>query len=310
MAYYKYNDRLLSYEKIEYSLIENILRISLFILIIFLAGFIFMIIWLHFFPSAKEKQLMQENIAIRKQYKTLNEKCSQMEKILKKLENNDNNIYRMVFETKPIPTDVRDGGFGGINKYSELQAIPNMDIAIQTSKRIECIMKKTYIQSLSYDTIITLAQKKKEMLLHIPMLRPLKTYRFSSGFGLRNHPIKKTPFIHSGLDLSAPEGSKIYATGNGIVKSAKYENGYGYTVVIYHGYQYHTRYAHCSKLLVKEGQKVKRGEIIALVGNTGLSTGPHLHYEVVKNGQKIDPINLFLTDLSTEEFEEIRKLTF
>jgi murein DD-endopeptidase MepM/ murein hydrolase activator NlpD len=147
------------------------------------------------------------------------------------------------------------------------------------------------------------------MLQHIPGIQPLKTYKYVSGFGTRMHPIYKTLRTHTGIDLVAPTGTKIYATGDGVVTSAKFERGYGKAIVINHGYQYQSMYAHCSEILVHQGQKVKRGEVIGLVGNTGVSTGSHLHYEIIKGGQKVNPINYFLNDLSPSEFEEIRQIS-
>ena len=174
---------------------------------------------------------------------------------------------------------------------------------------MDVLMKKIYIQSLSFDTIVDKAKNKQEMLQHIPGIQPLKTYKYVSGFGTRMHPIYKTLRTHTGIDLVAPTGTKIYATGDGVVTSAQFERGYGKAIVINHGYQYQSMYAHCSEILVHQGQKVKRGEVIGLVGNTGVSTGSHLHYEIIKGGQKVNPINYFLNDLSPSEFEEIRQIS-
>ena len=174
---------------------------------------------------------------------------------------------------------------------------------------MDVLMKKIYIQSLSFDTIVDKAKNKQEMLQHIPGIQPLKTYKYVSGFGTRMHPIYKTLRTHTGIDLAAPTGTKIYATGDGVVTSAKFERGYGKAIVINHGYQYQSMYAHCSEILVHQGQKVKRGEVIGLVGNTGVSTGSHLHYEIIKGGQKVNPVNYFLNDLSPSEFEEIRQIS-
>ncbi|MCQ2959961.1 MAG: M23 family metallopeptidase [Bacteroidales bacterium] len=306
---FRFNPETLQYEKIETTFKRAIGVLVSYIVMIVMVGFAFMFTWLHFFPSTREKQLIDENKMLRSQYKTLNGRLSNMEKVMNDLADKDNNIYRMVFESEPIPDAIRNGGFGGVNRYVEIEAIPNMEIVVKTNQRMDILMKKIYIQSLSFDTIVDLAKNKQEMLQHIPGIQPLKTYKYVSGYGTRMHPIYKTLRTHSGIDLVAPSGTKIYATGDGVVKTADFERGYGKTVVIDHGYKYQSMYAHCSELLVHKGQKVKRGEVIALVGNTGVSTGSHLHYEIIKNGQKVNPINYFLNDLSANEFEEIRQIS-
>ena len=306
---FRFNPETLSYEKIERSPRRILILLFSYLITVIVVGFAFMLTWLHFFPSSREKQLMDENKTLRNQYKSLNSRIGSLEKVVEDLSDRDNNIYRMVFESEPIPNSVRNGGFGGVNRYAEIESIPNMELVVKTNKRMDVLMKKIYIQSLSFDTIVDKAKNKQEMLQHIPGIQPLKTYKYVSGFGTRMHPIYKTLRTHTGIDLVAPTGTKIYATGDGVVTSAKFERGYGKAIVINHGYQYQSMYAHCSEILVHQGQKVKRGEVIGLVGNTGVSTGSHLHYEIIKGGQKVNPINYFLNDLSPREFEEIRQIS-
>lgn len=306
---FRFNPETLSYEKIESSPRRILILLFSYLITVIVVGFAFMLTWLHFFPSSREKQLMDENKTLRNQYKSLNSRIGSLEKVVEDLSDRDNNIYRMVFESEPIPNSVRNGGFGGVNRYAEIESIPNMELVVKTNKRMDVLMKKIYIQSLSFDTIVDKAKNKQEMLQHIPGIQPLKTYKYVSGFGTRMHPIYKTLRTHTGIDLVAPTGTKIYATGDGVVTSAKFERGYGKAIVINHGYQYQSMYAHCSEILVHQGQKVKRGEVIGLVGNTGVSTGSHLHYEIIKGGQKVNPINYFLNDLSPSEFEEIRQIS-
>ncbi len=306
---FRFNPETLSYEKIERSPRRILILLFSYLITVIVVGFAFMLTWLHFFPSSREKQLMDENKTLRNQYKSLNSRIGSLEKVVEDLSDRDNNIYRMVFESEPIPNSVRNGGFGGVNRYAEIESIPNMELVVKTNKRMDVLMKKIYIQSLSFDTIVDKAKNKQEMLQHIPGIQPLKTYKYVSGFGTRMHPIYKTLRTHTGIDLVAPTGTKIYATGDGVVTSAKFERGYGKAIVINHGYQYQSMYAHCSEILVHQGQKVKRGEVIGLVGNTGVSTGSHLHYEIIKGGQKVNPINYFLNDLSPSEFEEIRQIS-
>ena len=306
---FRFNPETLSYEKIERSPRRILILLFSYLITVIVVGFAFMLTWLHFFPSSREKQLIDENKTLRNQYKSLNSRIGSLEKVVEDLSDRDNNIYRMVFESEPIPNSVRNGGFGGVNRYAEIESIPNMELVVKTNKRMDVLMKKIYIQSLSFDTIVDKAKNKQEMLQHIPGIQPLKTYKYVSGFGTRMHPIYKTLRTHTGIDLVAPTGTKIYATGDGVVTSAKFERGYGKAIVINHGYQYQSMYAHCSEILVHQGQKVKRGEVIGLVGDTGVSTGSHLHYEIIKGGQKVNPINYFLNDLSPSEFEEIRQIS-
>ena len=216
----------------------------------------------------------------------------------------------MIFEAEPIASSIRKAGYGGINRYKDLEGYNNSDLIIQTTKKIDQISKQMYIQSKSFDEIVDLAKNKTKMLASIPAIQPVSNKdlsRMASGFGYRIHPIYKTRRLHAGMDFSAKTGTPIYATGDGkIFKVSKTRKGYGNYVIIDHGYGYKTLYAHMSKFIVKKGQSVKRGETIGFVGNTGTSVAPHLHYEVHKNGRKIDPVNFYYNDLNAEEYEKMR----
>ncbi|MCL2327558.1 MAG: M23 family metallopeptidase [Bacteroidetes bacterium] len=302
---YRFNPESLTYEKINHSTKKIILLVLTYFSIFVTIGFAFMFLWLHFFPSAREYSLIEENKGLRAQYKILNEKINRVELVMNDIADRDNSIYRVVFEADPIPLEVRNAGFGGVNRYAELQSIPNMELVVDVSKRIDILQKKLYIQSLSFDTIIHLAKNKTEMLKCIPAIQPIRNGKLVSGFGYRMHPIYKTVRIHTGIDLTAPTGTKIYATGDGTVKNADFERGYGKQVVINHGYNFSTVYGHLSKILVQRGQKVKRGDLIGLVGNTGTSTGSHLHYEVRRHNTPVNPINYYLNDLTPQEYADL-----
>ncbi len=309
---YRFNADSLIYEKIEYSP-KRILTIGfVYIISFFVLGFSFMLLWLNFFPSAQEKQLMQENAELRMQYKVLNTKLGTVQSVLEDIAHRDNNIYRVIFEADPIPNEVRTAGFGGVNRYADLESKPNMEIVVETANRLDKLYKMLYVQTLSFDSVINLARNKEDMLRSIPAIQPLADRDltgFASGFGYRIHPIYKTYKMHTGIDLTAPLGTKIYATGDGTISLARFERGYGKCVFIDHGYNFETVYAHMSMILVKPGQKVKRGEVIGLVGNTGVSTGPHLHYEVRKGKKPVNPINYFMNDLSPEEYDEMLRVS-
>ena len=236
-------------------------------------------------------------------YELLQKRLKQISDVLSDLQRTDDNIYRAIFEAEPIPKSIREAGFGGINRYADLEGFESSDLVISSVKKLDMLTKKIYIQSKSYDEVIELAKNKGEMLASIPAILPISNkdlMRTSAGFGYRIHPIYKIKIFHPGLDFSSPTGTEIYATGNGTVETAEHSfRGYGNHIIISHGFGYKTLYGHMSEFNVKAGQKVKRGDVIGFVGSTGLSTGPHLHYEVWKEGTKVNPINYFYNDLKS-----------
>ncbi|MFN5346804.1 MAG: peptidoglycan DD-metalloendopeptidase family protein, partial [Bacteroidota bacterium] len=265
-----------------------------------------------FLDSPKEKQLKREIAQLQDQYDLLNQRIELANSVLKDLQVSDDQIYRVVFEAEPIPAEVREAGAGGINRYKLLEGFDNSDLLIKTTQRIDKLTRQLYIQSKSFDEVFKLAKQKTQMLASIPGIQPVAikgSARLVSGFGYRIHPIYKTAKMHTGIDFAAPTGTPIYSTGNGVVSQTEFNGrGYGNNVVINHGYGYQTLYGHMTKFVVRPGQKVQRGDLIGYVGSTGSSTGPHCHYEVIKDGNKIDPINYFYNDLTPQEYEQIRIL--
>ena len=305
---FRFNPETLSFEKVQTTFRQWVVKVFTHLSFSILLGVVLMFVYLEFFPSPMERTLKEENRELRFHFDLLTGKLSQITKVVDDLQYRDDNIYRMIFEAEPIPNSVRKAGFGGVNRYEELEDKPNLDIVLQTTKQIDKLTKQLYIQSKSFDEIVGLAKQKEEMLRCIPAIQPISQSShamFVSGFGYRIHPIYKTKKMHCGADWSAPQGTKLYATGDGVVVYAEYDKGYGKHVVINHGFSYETLYGHMSVIKVKRGQKVKRGDVVGLLGNTGLSTGPHVHYEVHKGGKPVDPINYFLNDLSPEEFNEM-----
>ena len=262
-----------------------------------------------FFDSPKEKMLNREIENMVFQYNQIKDKLNQISLVMADLQNRDDNIYRVIFEAEPIPNSIRKAGYGGVNRYEALKGYNNSDLIINTTKKLDQISKQLYIHSKSFDEIIELAKHKSELLAAIPAIQPVSNKnlsRMASGFGPRIDPIYKTKKFHAGMDFSAKTGTPIYATGNGkVIRVRKSRKGYGNHVKIDHGYGYVTLYAHMQKYIVKKGQKVKRGEVIGYVGNTGKSVAPHLHYEVHKNGKKVNPVNFFYNDLTSEEYEKM-----
>jgi murein DD-endopeptidase MepM/ murein hydrolase activator NlpD len=193
-----------------------------------------------------------------------------------------------------------------------LEGFDNSALITETTKKMDKISKQIYIQSKSFDELFTMAKNKANMLVSIPAIQPISNTdlkKVASGFGWRIHPIYKTTKMHTGMDFSASVGTEIYATGNGVVVSSNEDRGYGNNVIINHGYGYQTLYGHMSKIIRKPGQKVNRGDLIGYVGNSGSSTGPHLHYEVIKYNKKINPINFFYNDLSPAEYERMLEIS-
>jgi murein DD-endopeptidase MepM/ murein hydrolase activator NlpD len=245
------------------------------------------------------------------QLKVLNKKLEQVESTLANVEKRDNNLYRVYFEASPIPEAQRKMGFGGINRYDYLNGYENSDLIIGTTERIDILTKELVIQSKSLDEIELLAKNKESLLSSIPTIQPISNSdlkRMASGFGWRTDPFTKKRKRHWGMDFSAERGSPIYATGDGkIYRADNRAAGFGNHIRIDHGFGYVSIYAHLDlvqeKFSVRKGDKVKRGDIIGYVGSSGRSVAPHLHYEITKDGEKLNPINFYYGSLSPGEFE-------
>lgn len=257
--------------------------------------------------SPKEKLLKKENSQLKSQYELLDRRMEQVAHVLEDIQRRDDDIYRVIFEAEPIAKEIREAGFGGVNRYKDLEGYRNSDLIIESAQTLDNLTKQLYIQSKSYDEVYNMAVKKEKMLASIPAIQPVANKnlkRMASGYGMRMHPIYKRRKMHTGMDFSAERGTEIYATGNGKVKHVeRSRRGYGNHVIIDHGYGYETLYAHMSNFNVRRGEEVRRGQVIGYVGNTGTSVAPHLHYEVHRNGDKVNPINYYFNDLSPEEYE-------
>lgn len=314
---YFYDPRTLAYRKIEKTWRQRLRNAGLFVLSAALFAFIFYVFTDNFIDSPKEKRLKRDLDNMSLQYEIMNERLNQVSSVLEDMQYRDDNIYRVIFEADPIPSEVRRAGFGGANRYKNLEGFSSSEMIINTKRKLDILTKQAYVQSKSFDDVLELAKKKDVMMQAIPAIQPVSNTelrRIASGFGYRIHPIYKVAKLHTGMDFSAPIGTPIYATGDGVIDrdngdDAVGGHGYGNYVVVNHGFGYKTLYGHASQIVAKPGQRVKRGDIIAYVGNTGASTAPHLHYEVIKNGIKINPINFFYNDLSPEEYEMMIQLS-
>ena len=308
---YYFDAETLSYRPIKATNINRIINFLLFVLSSFSFGLICLLILLNSdilnTPSEVAQKRTIQNYEL--QFDILNKKLSQLESVVANVEERDNNLYRVYFEASPIPEEQRYAGFGGVNRYRDLEGYDNSELIINTTKRLDILTKQTVVQSRSLDEIERLAANKSELIAAIPTIQPIKNKdltRVASGFGYRIDPFTKKRRFHYGMDFTAKRGTPVYATGNGIVKRAdNRSSGYGRHIRIDHGFVYVSLYAHLTKYSVRRGQRVKRGDIIGYVGNTGRSAGPHLHYEILKDKKKINPLNFYYGNLSPKEFEAL-----
>ena len=311
-----YNTSTLRYEKVEVSLKERILKAVGFSCAIIVSGFLFTLLVWKLFPSPQEKLLLAEIDALKSRYEVLNEDFNNMSNALTTLYDRDKNIHRMVLEMDPIDDGVWNGGVGGAERYADLKEFSNSgELMAESFSKVDKLKRQLVQQSKSLDAIEGAAKQKEEMLASIPSIKPVRADKLArrvkllSGFGYRLHPIYKVRRMHSGIDFTAPKGTPIQATGDGVVERVeKRSTGYGHNIIINHGYGYKTLYGHMSRFDVKKGDKVKKGQQIGLVGNTGASTAPHCHYEVIYKGKKVNPINYVMDGLSPKEYAELVKL--
>jgi len=310
---FRYNPESLNYEEVELGWQGYIRKFSYFIISAIVFTTIVVALLYPYIKNQGIKEAKMDVDSTKEELISFMRELEEIELILGESQSRDDNIYRAIFEADPYPQHKRGLGTGGNPmKYDKYKNIAHSELVIDIAKKIEKIEKKLVAQSRSYDEVIELIKTKGEILHSIPSIQPINNAdltRLASGFGMRMHPIYKIMKLHAGMDFTAKSGTEIYASGDGIVEKANWMSGYGQIVIIDHGFGYKTRYAHCSKYNVKKGQRVKRGDVIAFVGNTGASVGAHLHYEVRKNGKAINPVNYFFNDLSPEEYEKVIELS-
>lgn len=311
---YRFNTKSLTYEKVRVTFQERFWHILSYLATGLVFATITILLSRELLPSPTEKKKSREIEALKLQYDLLGKKMAQAEQVLKDLEDRDDNIYRTIFESEPLPKSMRYAGSGGSNKYSVFESYQNAELLSSATERMERITKQMYVQSKSFDEVVRLAKSKEKLMASIPAVMPINqkdlAHAVTSGFGWRTHPIYKTQEFHPGMDFAAEQGTPIYATGDGVVDQAdNLAQGYGNHVVINHGFGYQTLYGHMSKIVARAGQKISRGQLIGYVGSTGLSTAPHIHYEVIKNGEKVNPVNYYYNDLSPEQYQLMVELS-
>lgn len=311
---YYYDSENLAYRKIKTRKRIKFGVIILFLLAAALFGFLSFIILLNtpYFETPKDRLQTREIEHLRLNYALLNKKMDQLNAVVDAIEDRDNNLYRVYFNKSAIPDSIRKEGFLGKNRYKILEGYDNSQLVINTTKRIDVLSKELAIQSKSLDDILKLADAKSDLLAAIPAIQPVRNEnlkQMASGFGYRTDPFTKARKMHEGMDFTAKTGTPIYATGDGVVARAdNTASGYGNHIVIRHGFGYETLYAHLSKYKARAGQRVKRGDVIGYVGSTGRSEGPHLHYEVHKDGKVVNPLNFYYGNISAVEYIVIAKL--
>ena len=309
---FHFNPETLSYEQIEHSISHWLKQFMIHALSGVFLGLIFFFIFVSTIQSPQEKQLNQDKTHMEAQYNVLERQLREVQYVMSDLQQRDDNLYRVVFQADPIPLSVRRGSSANTEYYEQLLDMTNSEIVVSTTKKLNELRKELYIQSKSYDDLILLAKNKETMLENLPAIQPVlnkNLTRMASGYGWRIDPVYHSRRFHAGMDFTAPIGTNIFVTGNGTVQSAGWEQGYGNCVQVNHGYGYVTLYGHMSAIKVRVGQKLKRGDVIGLVGSTGKSTGPHLHYEVHFKGEIMNPQNYYFLDLSPADYDRMVQMS-
>ena len=308
---YYYNTNTLRYEKLETPLRVKLLRIFGFLAAALVTAGLISYVAFQFIGSPKEKILQQQNETLKDNYKDLKDRLQSVQQQMQELEKRDNDVYRAIFEATPIPDSARAKEMENKLEIATVEKLKDNQLASSILTTLNNLSSRIAVQQKSYDEVDELVKNKEQLLSHTPAIQPVSNKdlnRIASGFGYRIDPVYKTTKFHAGLDFSAPQGTPIYATADGKVTTAgNTGNGYGNHVIINHGYGYETLFGHMVRVKARNGQAVKRGEVIGWVGSTGKSTGPHCHYEVHKNGEKINPVYFFFNDLSPEQFDLLLK---
>ena len=307
-VYYIYNPKTRTYDRVYPTVRQRVMSLlrSLFVGMGFGIGAFLLFLWIFGTPS--EKELRIENSRLQAQYDVLSHRLDEALTVMKDLQQRDDNLYRVMLQADPIADPVRRASYGGTHRYEELMDLANADLVVNTTQKMDMLDRQLYIQSQSFDEVVKLCKENDEKLKCIPAIQPVanKDLKYTaSGYGLRIDPIYNTTKFHEGMDFSANIGTPVYATGNGVVTKAGWQSGYGKIIKIDHGYGYETWYAHLNDMDVRVGQKVVRGQVIGEVGNTGKSTGPHLHYEVHVKGRVVNPVNYYFMDLNADDYDKM-----
>lgn len=310
---FKFNKKTLEYEKVEVSLRERLKKVGLHLGVSIGLALLVIIGSYPIVSHYSEREKIEEINKLKAEYSIMNIKVEKIVTQLEVLKMRDDSVYAGIFGVAPVSKSLRIGGTGGIDEFKNLRGYSNTELMLQSAQLIKTLENQVNIHQKGFERIKKLAHSRSEKLSHIPAIQPIHNHnliRTASGFGMRMHPVYNVPKMHSGIDFTAKKGTEILATGDGVIENIKKSyTGYGKHVIINHGFGYKTLYAHMSEFSVRKGQKIKRGDIIGKVGNTGTSTGPHLHYEVIRANKKIDPANFFFNDLNYDQYQEMVKIS-
>ncbi|RYM33933.1 M23 family metallopeptidase [Brumimicrobium glaciale] len=310
---FRYNQKTLSYEKVKRSIGERVLRGFIFIAPTIVLSLIFAFFIAYRIDSPKEKALQKEILELKGEFENVQKRLELVDRVTEVIKKRDEELYRTALGASEFPEELRLMGVGGSDAYNSYKKMSNSELLIESISKLDEVERKLHAQSLSFKELVSLAKERESRLASLPAIQPVNNKelkKMASGYGWRIDPVYGTRKMHWGVDFSAPVGTDVYATGKGVVEETRVNSwGYGKEIVINHGFGYKTRYAHLSSFLVKEGDAVKRGDLIGLVGSTGKSTGSHLHYEVEKDGHKVSPIDYFHSDLTPEQYEKIVEIS-
>lgn len=311
---YYYDTETCKYERVKTRTSDIIVNaMGIFFLALFMGAAMY-VSFTNYFESPKDLMLKNEIENLEYYYSQKEKEVNDLTTRIENMENRDDNIYRVVLGAEPIEKSVRNAGIGGSDRYADIKDknLNHEDMLISLHEQIDQLRRKVYIESKSQDEVVTLAENKEKLYAAIPAIQPISNKQLvalASGFGIRIHPVYKLRKMHTGIDFAASIGTPIYATADGKVITVDVKfSGYGKLIEIDHGFGYRTRYAHMHEFAVRSGQNIKRGDLIGYVGNTGLSTAPHLHYEVLINGSQVDPVHYFYNDLTAAEYEKVLEL--
>ncbi|MBR2300956.1 MAG: M23 family metallopeptidase [Bacteroidaceae bacterium] len=309
--YYIFNPTTRTYDRVYPNFAQRFLTILRRVLLFVIFGGLSFLLFDLLIETPSMKELQEENSRLLSQYRILSQRLDNAMEVLEDIQQRDDNMYRVMLNSEPVPQTVRNAGYGGTNRYDDLMDMSNSALVVETTQKMDMLAKQMYLQIKSFDELVSVSKEQEERLRHLPAIQPISNRdlkRTASGYGRRMDPIYKVPKFHRGMDFSCDIGTPVYATADGKVVSAKWKQGYGWTVEIDHGYGYRTLYAHLKSFNVKAKQNVVRGEQIALSGNSGKSTGPHLHYEVIEKGKPVNPINYYFMDLDADGYDEMLRM--
>ncbi|MFO7939668.1 MAG: M23 family metallopeptidase [Bacteroidales bacterium] len=304
---YHFDHHTLTYKKYRVPLKTRLVKTLRFLGVTIAAAIVFNVVFTHYYATPKEETLKQERQELAFNFEMMHSQIEELESVLADIELRDDKLYRPIFDLHTIPNMIREAGYGGARQYEELRGYSSSDLMIETYTSLDKLSRKLYIQSKSFDTVTRLAKNKEKMIAAMPAIQPIALddfARISDYFGYRRDPFNGTRRMHHGMDFTGPVGADIYATGDGVIEEAGFNlYGYGNRVIVNHGFGYKTIYAHLHEVKVKAGDKVRRGEVVGTLGNTGRSTGPHLHYEVRLNGEPKNPMHYYFNDISAEQYD-------